>query len=316
MPRPLLRIVAAAGFSALVVACGAVFFVAAPDASANVTPGVVPDIVLSPSSRTFTKHYDSLLVNDLTPQADASVVPTPDQCRDLPPLDVFCDVYRIRIVRDVSKGAQNFVVLNVDWKSQAHTPALALAVAGLSDSDVPDIDLFLYKDADTYIDYAEVGGRGAIVPERIVWQATQDEYDLIVRAGTGVATEYRITAQLSNEVFSKPFEALDQSESAAAPLPDLSSDQPGAVLPSPELAAPALPLAPIDADPQISQIGLGTNEQFGADALNLGNNTRAVAAQSEPPSTLVLILAMVLFPLAAASGALVVLRRRRDAFTG
>jgi hypothetical protein len=314
MPDRVLRALTFVGLVALVAACAAVV-VAAPNASANVTPGVVPDIVLSPASRTFTKHYDTLLVNDASPQADPSVVPTPDQCRDLAAYDTVCDVYRIKIVRDVSKGAQNFVVLNVDWRSQAHTPALALAVAGLSDSDVPDIDLFLYKDADTYIDYADVGGRGAVVPERIVWQATQDEYDLVVRAGTGVATEYRITAQLSNEVFTKPFELLDQPDFLAAPPPDLSSNEPVAALPSPAIGAP-LALAPIDSDPQISGIGLGTDEQFGAEGINLGNKTRAVAAQSEPPSTLALILAMVLFPLAAACGAFFVLRRRRDAYAG
>jgi len=313
MPGRLFRTLAVGGFSALALACGAVVVIAEPGASANVTPGVAPDIVLSPTSRTFTKHYDSLLINDPTPQADPSVVPTPDECRDIAALDTTCDVYRIKIVRDLSKGAQNFVVINVDWKSQAHTPALALAVAGLSDSDVPDIDLFLYKNADVYEDSADVGGRGAIVPERLVFQATQDEYDLIVRAGTGVATEYRITAQLSNEVFTKPFELLDQPDVATTPPPDLSGGEPTALLPTPS-GDVALPLAPVDSDPQISQIGLGTNEQFSAEGLNLGNKTRAVAVSSEPPSTLVLILAMVLFPAAAASGALVVLRRRRDAF--
>src|SRR5689334_9106016 len=118
MPDRVLRALTVAGLVALVAACAAVV-VAAPNASANVTPGVVPDIVLSPASRTFTKHYDTLLVNDASPQADPSVVPTPDQCRDLAAYDTVCDVYRIKIVRDVSKGAQNFVVLNVDWRSQA-----------------------------------------------------------------------------------------------------------------------------------------------------------------------------------------------------
>jgi hypothetical protein len=316
MSARLLRTLAVAGLSLLVATCAAVGFIAAPGASANVTPGVVPDIVLSASSTTFTKHYDTLLINDATPQADPSVVPTPDQCRDIAALDVFCDVYRFKIVRDTSKGASNFVVVTVDWKGQASTPALALAVAGLSDSDVPDIDLFLYKDADTYIDYADVGGRGAVIPERIVWEATQGEYDLVVRAGTGVATEYRITAQLSNEVFGKPFEVLDlsQTSTGAAP-PDFSQEPPAFTIPGAPVA-PELALAPVEADEDISQIGLGTDEQFGAQDLNLGKHTRAVATAAEPPSTLVLILAMVFFPATAASGAFVVLRRRRDALAG
>jgi hypothetical protein len=309
VPARVLHTLALVGCAALVLLCTTV-------ASANVTPGVTPDIVLSPTNRTFTKHYNSLLVNDLTPQADASVVPTADQCRDLAPLDVLCDVYRIKIVRDTSKGAQNFVVINVDWPSQGRTPALALVAAGLSDSDLPDIDLFLYKDADTYLDSADVGGRGSIIPERIVWQATQDEYDLVVRAGTGVVTEYRITAQLSNEKFDRPNEVLDQPDRFTPP-PDNSGAQPSPVaLPTGDLAAPAvLPLAPIDSDPQISGIGLGTNEQFATDTLNLGSRTRTVAAQAEPPSTLVLIVAMLFFPAAAAFGAFSVLRRRRNAYT-
>jgi hypothetical protein len=307
VPARVLHTLAVAGCAALVLLCTTV-------ASANVTPGVKPDIVLSPTSRTFTKHYNSLLVNDLTPQGDPSVVPTADQCRDIAALDVLCDVYRIKLVRDTSKGAQNFVVVNVDWPSQGHTPALALVAAGLSDSDLPDIDLFLYKDADTYLDSADVGGRGAIVPERIVWQATQDEYDLVVRAGTGVATEYRITAQLSNEKFGRPNEVLEQQDKFAPP-PDNAGNEPAPTLPTPDLAAPAvLPLAPIDSDPQISGIGLGTNEQFGTEALNLGSGTRTVAARAEPPSTLVLIVAMLFFPAAAAFGAFSVLRRRRNAF--
>jgi hypothetical protein len=315
MATRLLRALAVGGIAAVVVACAAVVLIAAPFASANVTPGVAPDIVLTPEARTFTKHYDTLLVNDATPQADPSVVPTPDQCRDIAALDMVCDVYRFKIVRDRTKGAQNFMVVTVDWKSQGHTPALALAVAGLSDSDVPDIDLFLYKDADTYIPYEEVGGRGAVIPERMVWEATQDEYDLVVRAGTGVATEYRITAQLSNEVFGPPFELLEQPQASATPPADFSQEPPAFTIPGAP-AAPELALAPVEADADISQIGLGTNEQFGAQDLNLGNNTRAVATSTEPPSTLVLILAMVFFPVTAASGAFVVLRRRRDALAG
>jgi hypothetical protein len=306
LPKHLLRTLALVGFAALVVLCSTV-------ASANVTPGVKPDIVLTPTSRTFTKHYNSLLVNDPTPQADPSVVPTPDECRNLAALDTLCDVYRFKIVRDTSKGAQNFVIVNVDWPAQSSTPGLALVATGLGESDVPDIDLFLYKDADTYMDSVDVGGRGATIPERIVWQATQDEYDLVVRGGTGVATEYRITALLSNEKFEHPNEILDQPN-AFTPPSDTSGAQPAFALPSPDLGAPALPLAPIGADPQISGIGLGTSEQFATEGVNFGSRTRAVATRAEPPSTLVLIVAMLFFPAAAALGGFAVLRRRRNAF--
>jgi hypothetical protein len=303
----------AAGTVVLAAVCTSTLVASSPRASAGVTPGVRPDIVMSPKSRTFNQDYSTLLINDATPQADPAVVPTPDQCRDLPPLTFVCDVYRIKVVRDKTPGAANFMRLLVTWDPMAHTPSLALVAAGLSDSDVPDIDLFLYKDADTYIDYHEVGGRGALIPERMAWEATQDEYDLVVRAGTGVATQYSINVRLSDELFDKPFEFLDEVVSGATPgagpTPDGSAAGGAFTLPPSSLA-----VAPVDDDAQIAGIGLGTTEQYDP-VLALGhNNTRQVAATSDPPSTLVLVLAMVLLPFSTASFVAFMLRRRRDAY--
>jgi hypothetical protein len=278
-------------------------------AGAAVSKGVKPDIVLSPDRRSFNAEYTSLLVNDLSPQADPAVVPTPDQCRDLPPLDVLCDVYRIKVVHDKTKGAQNFVQVIVDWDKQVSTPALALVAAGLGDADLPDIDLFLYENADTYVDYALVGGRSANVPERIVWEATQEEYDLVVRSGTGIVTGYSINARVSDEIFGKPFEVLEDLTTRTEPPFQPPGDN--SVAPVPDaVETPPLALAPIDFDDQIAGIGLGTTEQFDREALDLDRSTRPIAANAKAPSALVLIVAMVLLPLAAAAGAVFVLRRR------
>jgi hypothetical protein len=288
--------------------------VAGPSA-ATVTPGVKPDIVLTPANRTFNKQYDSLLVNDLTPQADASVVPTADQCRDLPPLDLLCDVYRIKIVRDRTPGAANFVQILVSWERIASTPALPLAAAGLGESDLPDLDLFLYKDADTYIDYAEVGGRGSIIPERLAFEATQDEYDLVVRAGTGATTGYAIKATMSNELFDKPFELIEDETSAPSAQPP-AADRSGAGVGTDAGTAISAPLAlaPLDSDQQIAGIGLGTTEQFDA-AADLGRNAiRNAAATTKAPSALILWLTLVIFPAALVASMVLVLRRRHTEF--
>jgi hypothetical protein len=290
--------------------CGAVSI---STAGAAVSKGVKPDIVLSPDRRSFFGEYTSLLVNDVTPlageEAGANVAPTPDQCRDLPPLDVVCDVYRIKIVRDTAKGAQNFVQVLVDWPTQVSTPALALVAAGLSDADLPDIDLFLYENAETYVEYAFVGGRSANVPERIVWEATQDEYDLVIRSGTGIVTEYSINARVSDEVFGKPFEVLEDLVTRTEPPFRPPGDD--SVAPAPVASeTPPLALAPIDVDDQIAGIGLGVTEHFDPSALDLGPQTRAISAVVKPPSALTLIIAMGLLPLAVAAGAVVALRRR------
>ena len=299
----------------MIVLAATALVIAGPSASAAVTKGIKPDIVLGPSKHTFHKHYNSLLVNDLTPQADDSVVPTADQCRDLPPLRLLCDVYRIKINRDRTPGAENFVVINVAWRRVATTPDLPLVAVGLGANDLPDIDLFLYKDADAFVPYPDVGGRGSVIPERIAFTATQDEYDLVVRAGAGAVTDYTIDAKWSNELFAKPFELL---EGVTANVSDGPVDLSGSAAPpeaaDPLAAAAGLNLVPVGVDEQIAGIGLGTTEQFDRNALALGSETRVISASAKPPSTIVLILVMILLPLAAGSGAIAFMRRRHDAF--
>jgi hypothetical protein len=310
---------------ALGAACVAILAVAmvialpAPDAGA-VTSGVKPDFVLAPGVKVRKHITGGVLINDLSPQAAdttaftdwAARSPTPDQCRT-PAYDAVCDVYRFKLKPDPSPDALNFVRLDVSWDRQASTPDLVLAVAGLGASDLPDLDLFLYAKRTEYMDYELVGGRGASIPERLAWDVTQDEYDLVVRAGTGVALDYEITAQMSNEIFDKPFELLDdvgqavgdEASNVSAPV-----DRSGDAAP---IAIPGLALAPLGVDNQIAAIGLGTEEHF--DPVALGGHAVRAAAVSEPPSAIALILGMLLFPAAMAGAVFVVLKRRRAAFS-
>ena len=285
----------------------------AQGARAGVTKGVRPDIVLSPDHRAAERHVNSVLVNDLSPlahdEAEDVNPASPDQCRDIPAFDLLCDVYRIRIVRDPAPGAANFVQILLSWPRQASTPALPLAAAGIGQADLPDIDVFLYSNPDSPEDYAKVGGRGSITPERVVFEATQEEYDLVVRSGTGVTTEYTLKARVTNELPFTPYEYLETSPtppSASAPPagPDSTVASGGSV------AIPAsLTLAPLDADAQIGGIGLGTTEQF--DPALVGRSAaRQAAADVAAPAVWMLWFALLVTPAAVLTTGYIVMRRR------
>lgn len=316
------RLAALGALVLVIAAAAAVALAGSPVASAAVTPGVKPDFVLSPNQPAIRRDYTSLLINDLTPALDGNTTftdafpprITPDQCRT-PAFDLVCDVYRIKLNRNPAKDALNQVVVEARWDG-IQLPDLALVAAGLGLGYLPDIDMFLYANPTHYMPLDAVGGRSVTIPERMSWEAKQDTYDVIVRAGTGIATGYELAVYMSDEVATgKPFELLEQPDKpgSAAP-PDASGPSPQSDFPNIALAPPPLAFAPIDSDSQISNIGLGTQEQFAADAIDLGTSARRVAAQAEPPSTLALIVAMILFPAAAAIGGFLVLQRRRNAF--
>lgn len=168
MTNHLRRVLLVVAVILVTLGSGSLLVTGVTGAAAAVTKGVKPDIVLTPEKRSYVKHFTTLLVNDFSPlahdEADAVNAASPDQCRDLAALDVLCDVYRIRVIKDPTPGASNFVQILVSWNKQASTPALPLLAVGLSDSDLPDIDVFLYADADEPIDYELVGGRSAITP--------------------------------------------------------------------------------------------------------------------------------------------------------
>ena len=244
----------------------------------------------------------------------ALVKQNPDDCRENPALDALCDVYRIKLDRNRDPEATNFVVFSIDWASTS-TPTVVAAVAGLSGVQNPNLDLFVWDSADHAMERTQVGGEGDTAPERVAFTASQDEYDIVVQIANGANTNYTLTAWMSDEVFSKPFELLDPitGEPVTSPIPDGSG---GFISPvSGEVVAPALGLAPLDigVDDQIAGIGLGATEQFDAEqALQLGENLRRTSAASKPPSSLVLWLALVVMPFAMFAAGVVIMRRRHS----
>ncbi len=320
MPARTVRTLATTAVAALVATCGVISF-APIGASAAVSKGVKPDFVLTPKSAPVSKTYTSVLVNDLTVQAKGNdpavdeladeVIPNPDDCRT-PAYDLVCDVYRIKLNRNLDKEALNVVIIEMDWDGIL-LPDLVLVVAGLGIGYIPDIDMFLYANQKSYMELGEVGGRSVAIPERLGFTATQDEYDLVIRSSTGIATGYRLTAYMSDEMFGKQFEILDDvltGPTEVTPDDDSSVTTPG---PPPLATTPPLELAPIDVDSAIGGIGLGVNEQFDSEALALSPKTRTIAARAKPPSAFALVVAMLAAPSLIAAGLVAALRRRRNA---
>jgi hypothetical protein len=275
------------------------------------------DIVLTPGGKPFVKTVNSALVGYTGAPALYPVLTwAPDDCRNDPTKNALCDVYRIKLHRDPNPDAINFVVIELTWDA-SYTPDLALVAAGTSGLQVPNLDLILWDTATHKLDREVVGGQESAMPERAAISATQDEYDVVVQLQDGATTQYTIRAYLSNEIFDKPFESLEQLDQSAAP--DNSGDAGGndGFFATPDASGdttiPGLDLAPINADPDIAGIGLGVDEQFNGNQIALGGATRNTAAVSKAPSGMTLVLALGIVPIVI--GVLLVggLRRRRHA---
>ena len=264
---------------------------------------VTPDIVLTPH-KPFSHSYDTVLVGQL------AVNVFPDGCRNAPEYDYVCDVYRIKLNRNMAKGALNFVVVTLDWTPTATVPGLDAVATATVERPVPDLNMYVY-DAPQH-SLTGIGGTHVdAVPERVGWTATQDEYDLVIQSSAGMGLQYKITAFLSDEIFDKPLELLDPITG------EMLIQQPdGSIVPAGPsdvpVVIPPLSLAPIDDDAQISGIGLGTTQQFDeAQALKLGRDAlRNTAVESKPPPDALLWLTLVFLPGAFVGGFLIVMRRR------
>ncbi|HVT78563.1 MAG TPA: hypothetical protein VHD87_16105, partial [Acidimicrobiales bacterium] len=170
--------------------------------SATLTSSVTPDIVLTPHAAPFQHDYSSVIV-----AGQPLLSFFPDACRSQPGYEQLCDVYRIKLNRNLSKDATNFVVIQLDW-SAVTVPALNAVATGLVSRPVPDLNMYVYDAPDHALD--GIGGTSIEnVPEQLGFVATQDEYDLVIQSAGGTATSYKLTAFLSDEVFTKPFELLD-----------------------------------------------------------------------------------------------------------
>lgn len=299
-------------------------FVAASPApsAAKVSPGVKPDFDLYPD-QSASKTVKSVLVN-----VAGEVEFHPDGCRTDPTVDVFCDAFRIKLHRSTAKDAINAVRVSMTWNPQATVPDLVLVAAGLGVGQLPDLDMYAYDTPDHSYSYDTadddadtpgcqgcegVGGRGTVVPEILGFQATQDEYDIVVQAGTGVLLDgYTITVAFSDELFPPPVEALgDTAAPPAAESGDVAVATPVDTSAPADALVPELGLAPIDADPDIAAIGLGTQERFDQVQLALGGATRTTAATTRPPSGPMLWLSLLAAPAGAAGFVVAWLRRRQ-----
>ncbi|MEY2419755.1 MAG: hypothetical protein QOG90_2435, partial [Actinomycetota bacterium] len=164
--------------------------------------GVTPDIVLTPHAPPFTKQYTSVIA-----AGAPAVAFFPDACRNQPGYQELCDVYRIKLNRNHAKDAINFVVIQLDW-TPVVVPAQDLVAINLVGHPVPDLNMYVYDAPNHSLE--GIGGTSIEnVPERVGWVATQDEYDLVVQSAGGTGTSYKLSAFMTDEVFTKPFELVD-----------------------------------------------------------------------------------------------------------
>ncbi|MEY2425068.1 MAG: hypothetical protein QOI61_640 [Actinomycetota bacterium] len=272
---------------------------------AGTTP---PDFILTPDAPPITKEYTSAL-------AMGALIIAPDDCRTAPQNDVQCDVYHLKLNRSFAKDAVNYVVLSLTWDA-VPVPALSTPAIGTVGQFVPNLDMYVYDNPDHRFP-AGNGGQSLRLPERVGFIATQDEYDLVIQVVEGATTGYTLTAFMTDELFDKPFELLDPvtgAPVAAGVDPDTGYFNPWNANDS---SVPPLGLAPIDIDSQIAGIGLGQTEQFDAqEAIRLGGEAlRNTSASHDPPSALLLLLALVVGPgVVLAAGVAVVRRRNHVAF--
>jgi hypothetical protein len=267
---------------------------------------VTPDIVLAPHAPPFQKQYTSVIA-----AGAPAVAYFPDACRNQPGYQELCDVYRVKLNRNHAKDAVNFVVIQLDWDPVV-VPPLSTPAVGLVSRPVPDLNMYVYDEPQHSLE--GVGGAGLdTVPERAGFVATQDEYDLVVQSAGGTGTSYKLTAFMTDEKFTKPFELLDPV--TGQPLVQQPDGEITPVAPSDNsVIVPELALAPIDTDTDIAGIGLGTTEQFSASDLKLGGRAlRNTAVTAEAPSGIVLVLMLLVVPLALLGAGVVVVRRRHSA---
>ena len=306
----------AAGVVAFVAALGVV--VAVP-ASAE---GELAVIELNPGD-VFQQTFESINVSD------GGTFITPADCvGDVPS----CDVIRLKLNRDTSEGAVNFIRIELRWEGGAQPPDLALVVAGLGLGPVNDLDMYIYDAAGTRIE--GTGGATAGDHEVGAILADQDVYDLVINQFTGTTLEYELSIIFSNELFESPFEALDPSlrDSSAS---NGAVDRSGDVVPPPaasvapsvgpsELSSPAPvgSLAPItdavatvrdvEADSDFAGFRGTVDDQLAAPSPLQASRT-SVLADAPAPGTALVLFWLVLAPTLIALAFFLYLRRRRPA---
>ncbi len=305
---------------------------AALDGEVPLNPAIKPDAVLAPG--------ESVTLKNTTPLVGTAFFYSPEACRGRPATTdeaiapATCKAYRIVLKLDTNPLARNTVLLEADF-DQVQPRSLPIVVAGLNPAPLNGVNLYVWDWEDHYLgqDYPDPtleplvgpgdpddeppGTNTFASPERGSFKAKYRVYDITVQATQGVNQGYELRVRFSNEIFTKPFEVLD--DVLGAPTGPIDEPQGSQYAPPftgglGQGVVQPLPLVDVLADNDIAGIGLGVNEQFNAgQALALGAQTRHIAATAEPPSTLALITGMIAFPIVAGATAVLAVRRRRQA---
>jgi hypothetical protein len=260
--------------------------------------------------------------------------PSPDNCQTLPSCNV------VPVTFSLPKGYNKLdtyvATVSLTWQSVAAGNRNVGAASN-------DLDLYLWAEAffepecktppNAPADYkppaycthdlAKSANSGQIQPEVVKLDATdRQKFLLLVNNSTGANTGYHIKIESRYSAYSRPLESLDSgfapsgAGSAVAPPPDLSAAGP-AVSPvasetTPAVTAPDLSAlgGPSGLDPDVANIQ-GSNL---ADVLQGGKLFKAATVRTtsgRPPSSLALVIWLVLVPLLVAGlGAAWFVRRR------
>jgi hypothetical protein len=278
---------------------------------------VKPDATLSAGQTVVFKNT--------TPLYGAEVLYPPHSCRgeartvDDNAAPFICKSYRVVLNLDPSPKASNTVIFEAVF-DQTKPPSLALVAAGLNPPPVGGVAVYVWDKEDHYLGQdsatdpndASPGGTGFSDPQLGSFIAKQRIYDITVQAAAGPNSGFDLHVTFSNELFSKPLEVLDQFGNPKAP--DAPPDSVLTPVDTPTVFEPTV-LAPatVAPDNDIAGIGLGVNEQFDQSQFALPPQTRTIA-ETNPPSGIALVLAMLALPALAAGALFVVMRRRREAF--
>ncbi|HVE94235.1 MAG TPA: hypothetical protein VNB24_04895 [Acidimicrobiales bacterium] len=286
-------------------------------AGANPAPGIPPDFVLEPDGPMITREIKSTTIG--APRNES-----PENCRNHAVFKNVCDAYRLKLNLSTKPGAQNFVVIFLEY-AQTTAPTLSLPLVAVTPGGVPELDLVLYRTATISMAPALVGGQDLNVPERVAFIANQSEYDIVVKNDQGVSEGYTLRMFMSDEIFDSQFELLEEvrkrieetpAPPAAPPAEDFTpppSPSEEAVFADPNALPPLRPIDNLRLDSRINGIGLGTTTNFDFGPQVLGQRTQRAVAVADAPSGVSLLLGLLVLPLVAAAGGAVWLRRRRQA---
>ncbi len=320
---------------------------AVPPATADPLEKLKPDFELKPGQKATTSDT-SVTVGNLYSGS-------PTDCRTgALPGGPGCKAYRLKLNRDQSGGALNFVVIRLDYAVQIEPPDLMAVAAGVNPFSVPNYNIYVYDVSDHYLgqngtpgelagtpaegpvrdtpivqdelgflaapgdpEDPRIGGIGLDPPDIAGFTAKQDEYDIVIANITGPGSGFELSIAFTNELFASPLEVLD-SAADIAPVQDLSGPIDLGAAGALAIATPAAvqSLAATGVDTDFSGFGLGTRIDPSAfsDVSLPSGVRRTVRLGGAQPSGFSLMVWFVAAPLLLIGAGGLVMLRRRRAF--